>query len=143
MKQEENSAATRITGERTIRREWSRLSTELPVHMHTLSGYQPSVMLDLSLTGMKIRFSRECHFGGDLRHGSGAELGWNGMEAFGELVWIVPLKSSYNAGIRFDEPLKPAILYATRNLHDEFWHAGGFKTAERQVARRWVEGLCS
>ena len=99
-------------------------------------------MLDLSLTGMKIRLSTECHFAKDLRHGSGAELRWEGMETFGEFIWIVPLIQNYNAGIKFYEPLDPAILYATRDLHDRFWKDGGFKAANRQLARRWVNGLC-
>ncbi|MGB7409170.1 MAG: PilZ domain-containing protein [Pontixanthobacter sp.] len=127
--------------ERKIRRKYSRLHTELPVFLRTISGYQPCVMLDLSLTGMKLRFARDCYFAEELRYGSGAELIWNDFTEYGEFIWIAPLDDSYNAGIQFFEPIERQVIFATRDLHDDFWAKGGFKTAERQVARRWVQGM--
>ncbi len=126
---------------RAIRRGCSRLATELPVHLRTISGYQPCVMRDLSLTGMRIVFSRECHFASDLRFGSGAQLSWDRFDEYGEFIWIVPLTHAYSAGIRFYDSIEPQTIFGTRDLHDSFWMRGRDAPPEYHMTRRWVEQL--
>ncbi|MGB3739303.1 MAG: PilZ domain-containing protein [Pontixanthobacter sp.] len=128
---------------RTIRRKCSRLSTELPLHLRTLSGYQPCVLRDLSLTGMRIRFSRDCHFARDLRFGSGAQLTWDRFDEYGEFMWISRLPNVFSAGIRFYDPIDPQVIFATRDLHDDFWAKNVRKSPESEVTRNWVASMCA
>jgi hypothetical protein len=87
------------------------------------------VLLDLSLTGARIRSSSE------VRVGQQAVLSWAHYEAFGEIVWV----AHGLCGMVFEDPLDPAVLFATRDL-DASERLPSDRELERNLMREWVDG---
>ena len=108
------------------RRRRSRLRARLAAKLVTLDGTRRTLLLDLSLTGARIRASAE------LRTGQQAVLCWANFEAFGTVVWV----ARGLAGVAFDEPLDPGTLYATRDLDQ----LPNDRELERNMMREWVDG---
>lgn len=71
----------------------------------TIHGTTSGLLVDLSLTGARVRLSRKVPATGD------AMLQWDGHEAFGMIVWV----NDCECGVLFDEPLPEAILLGMRD----------------------------
>ncbi len=112
------------------RRRDSRLRTDIPAKLITLSS-APSVKLrDLSQTGAQI----ECPE--PLSIGSEALLNWLHFEAFGTVQWNHPPF----AGLEFDEPLPEEVVLSTREKIDRGEVLNTAKAAEK-AAHNWYLGL--
>lgn len=111
------------------KRRRNRLRARLSARIVTLDGTRSTVLLDLSLTGARIKARAE------LSAGQQAVLSWARFEAFGTLVWV----ENGMAGIVFDKPLEPVVLFATRDADDrESLPSDG--ELDRGCAREWVDG---
>lgn len=125
----------------TLRRNRSRLATQLPARIITLFGTANVVLADLSLTGAKLQLPDKCHFAGELKEKADAQLQWFEFEAFGSLKWVKLDRSQCEVGMRFEEPIQPAILLGTRDIYDQFCKAGGYTALVQQAAHKWVQGI--
>lgn len=123
--------------ERPCRRERSRLRTSLPARLTTLGGVFTCEMLDLSLTGARVRIVNRRGHDKAMAAGERAMVEWEGFEAFGTVRW----ERGDTLGLRFWDIITPATLVQTRDRQDAFMREGGTRTAERSQARAWVEGL--
>jgi hypothetical protein len=108
------------------RRRHSRLRVALPARLVTLSGTFHGTLIDLSFKGGKILLER------DLPAGGQAELSWGTFGAFCAIRWC----GNGLCGLKFEEPLPPQILIATRDLAD----ASGKRDLSRESARQFVAG---
>jgi hypothetical protein len=98
---------------------------ELPARLVTLDGFIQAVLLDLSFKGAKVLV------GAELKVGKEAELSWDSFGAFCTITWI----SDGQCGLKFDEPLPPHVLIATRDLADANPSGDGRRDAARQFVR--------
>lgn len=90
------------------RRSASRLRLRLAANVDSINGTQRAVIRDLSQTGAKLLLSEPISEGRDV------VINWAGYEAFGRTVWVL---DSW-CGIKFDSPLDPKCMIATRDLQD-------------------------
>ncbi|HVR91163.1 MAG TPA: PilZ domain-containing protein [Novosphingobium sp.] len=111
------------------RRGRNRLRARLPAKIVTLDGTRNTVLLDVSLTGARIKATE------NLAQGQQAILAWAEFEAFGRVVWL----AHGMCGMAFEEPLEPAALIATRD-RDEREHLPSDRDMARCDAREWVDG---
>ena len=111
------------------RRKRSRLRARLAAKLVTLDGSRNTVLLDLSLTGARIKAAP------NLCPGREGVLSWSCHEAFGTIVWV----AHGLCGMEFDEPLDPAVLLATRDL-DATSRLPSDRDLERNLLREWVDG---
>ena len=105
------------------------MRARLAAKVFTLNGTLNTVLLDLSLTGARIKA------GAGMVRGQQAILVWAGYEAFGALVWV----EDAQCGIAFDDPLEPEVLFATRDL-DTCQRLPSDLELERLRVREWVAG---
>jgi PilZ domain len=91
------------------RRRHSRLRLHLPARLVTLDGIFQATLVDLSFKGAKIMLRGEVRPGGD------AELAWGTYEVFCSIIW----NDDGLCGLKFEEPLAPHVLIATRDFADE------------------------
>ena len=109
------------------RRNCPRLRLGIPAKLETLNGSRNVRLLDLSQTGAKI----DCP--GAKKIGQ-AVLQWLEFEVFGETVW----SDEDLLGMRFDRPLSPSIIFATRQLAPSI--VAMANQAASAAAREWVAG---
>lgn len=112
------------------RRCESRLRTDLPAQLITLSGAPRVSLRDLSRKGARL------HCGDPLAIGSEGVLTWLDFETFGTIVW----SSHPHAGMAFDEPLADDIVLRTRAISDA-GQALSTSQANYQAARDWYMNL--
>lgn len=86
------------------RRRYGRLRLRLQTKIITIHGTYTGLLMDLSLTGARVRFGNGVPGAGD------ALIQWDGNEAFGRIVWA----EGAECGIRFDEPLPEDLLLGMR-----------------------------
>ena len=115
-----------ILAETQGRRGRSRLRVRMHVRVITLFGTHNTVLLDLSLTGARIRACA------DMAAGQEVLLAWGTYEAFGTIIW----RSDGMCGIGFEELISPASLVSTRDLE----HLPSDRELDRGAARDWVQG---
>lgn len=118
------------------RRQRSRLRTCLPANVTTLGGTRRAILLDLSLTGARLCLLSQYLVEDAPAGGADAVLDWESGEAFGSIIW----SEGEVFGLHFDEMLDPAVLIATRDLHDRLVSLGGMQFLDNQNAKKWVEG---
>lgn len=111
------------------RRGGNRLRARLAAKVITLDGTRSTILLDLSLTGARLKANAE------MAPGQQAILAWSGHEAFGVLVWV----DRGLCGMVFDKPLKPCVLIATRDL-DAASRLPSDHELVRKRASEWVAG---
>ena len=87
------------------RRRYGRLRLRLRAKLITIHGTTNGLLVDLSLTGARVRLAN-----GEPRRGD-AMLQWEGHEAFGTIVWV----RDGECGVLFDEPLPEATLLGMRD----------------------------
>lgn len=124
------------------RRKQSRLTTTLPARITTLCGCQSAVLLDLSLTGARLRMPHNCELSETLKSGDAAEIAWESYNGFGTVAWLSPTPEGIETGLRFDAIIQPHVLIATRDIQDAFAQKGGFRSIVTEQARQWVVGRC-
>jgi hypothetical protein len=97
----------------------------------TLDGIVPVTLLDLSFSGAKVALGSS-----ELRLGAEAVLTWgDSFEAFCSVTWL----HDGGCGLDFDEPLRPNVLIATRDMADITPRTD----ARRIAAEDWVAGRVS
>lgn len=92
------------------RRRFGRLRLRLRAKLITIHGTTNGMLVDLSLTGARVRLANTVPRSGDAMlqwEGHGGE----GQEAFGMIVWV----HGGECGVLFDEPLSEAILLGMRD----------------------------
>ena len=109
------------------RRRHSRLRANLPAKLITLDGTFQATLLDLSFRGAKVVLG-----GASLWRGATAVLSWGKFETFCTIAWT----RNQSCGLDFDEPLKPQVLIATRDLADSTPRVD----ESRVAAKSWVVG---
>jgi PilZ domain len=114
----------------TGRRRHSRLRVCLTARLITLGGTLPITLLNLSFTGARISLGTA-----SVQRGASAVLTWSGFEAFCKVAWV----QGGHCGLDFDEPLRPDMLIATRDLAD----VTPGVDANRVAARDWAVGRVS
>jgi hypothetical protein len=110
------------------RRRHSRLRVHLPARLITLDGTLHATLVNLSFRGAKVTLTAA-----SASRGASAVLTWGSFEAFCTVSW----SQGQMCGLDFDEPLKPQVLIATRDLAD----ATPPVDASRVAARNWAVGL--
>lgn len=111
------------------RRARSRLRTRLPARIVTLYGTRNTLLLDLSLTGARIKADA------DMSCGQTIVLEVALFEAFGKIVWI----AGGSCGVSFDEPISSKLLLAMR-VRDETDRLPSDSDLARKLAGEWVAG---
>lgn len=86
------------------RRRYGRLRLRIQAKVITVLGTFSGLVVDLSLTGARVRLTNGAPRSGD------ALLQWDSHEAFGRIVWT----EGADCGIRFDEPLAENVLLDMR-----------------------------
>lgn len=97
------------------RRRYGRLRLRLRAKLITIHGTTNGMLVDLSVTGARVRLANAVPGNGDamlqwVGHG-GEGHGGKGHEAFGMIVWV----HDGECGVLFDEPLPEAILLRMRD----------------------------
>ena len=110
-----------------FRRAQSRLRTRLQARIVTLYSTRTTVLLDLSLTGARVKASAEMRVDDEI------VLSWARYEAFGKIVWL----RDGMCGIVFDRPISAQNLVVTRDCD----LLPSDREIERIHAREWVEGM--
>ena len=118
------------------RRIRSRLRTRLPARLTTIYGTYSALLLDLSLTGGRIRLSNRHGIVETPSVGSALVLEWCGFDAFGDVAWV----DADTIGIVFDQIITPATLIATRDLEDGTPRRDREHQRTMLQARDFVEG---
>lgn len=124
------------------RRQWSRLSTNLPARITTLHGSHSAILLDLSLTGARFQLPHLSYLDPPLMPEQAIELQWDRYSAFGLVAWAGRGSDLTHAGLAFEQWITPKSLIDTRDLQDEFVRKGGFLELARNRAREWAQGYC-
>ena len=94
-----------------------------------VSGHEPCLVDDLSLTGASVSIGRDAPPIGD-----SAVLMVNGIEAFGTVVW----HSGVHFGLCFEDPVTRDDLVRVRGIHDHFTAIE--MDRQRRNARDFVQG---
>lgn len=113
-----------------VRRIESRLRTDLPAQLITLSGSQGAALCDLSRRGARL------HCAQPLSPGAECVLNWLQFESFGTIVW----SNGSFAGMVFDEPLAEQTVLRTRAIIDE-GQTLNTRQANYAAARDWYMNL--
>jgi hypothetical protein len=92
--------------------------------------------MDLSLNGAKVFINDRQGATDTMIAGQEAVLEWGDQEAFGEIIWT----SGCLLGLKFEDIVAPAVLIATRDMHDELARSGGLGQLDRDHVRAWVDG---
>ena len=92
------------------RRRYGRLRLRLRAKLITIHGTTNGILVDLSLTGARVRVAKAVPGSGDAMLQWGGQ-GGEGHEAFGMIVWV----HDGECGVLFDEPLPEAILLGMRD----------------------------
>ena len=92
------------------RRRYGRLRLRLRAKLITIHGTANGMLVDLSLTGARVRLANTVPRSGDAMLQWGGQ-GGEGHEAFGMIVWV----DDCECGVLFDEPLPEAILLGMRD----------------------------
>ncbi|WP_428332244.1 PilZ domain-containing protein [Novosphingobium sp.] len=111
------------------RRQAARVRLALPGKVILVSGHEPCLVDDLSLTGASVSIGRDAPPIGD-----SAVLMVNGIEAFGTVVW----HSGVHFGLCFEEPVTRDDLVRLRGIHDHFTAIE--MDRQRRNARDFVQG---
>lgn len=126
-----------ISREIVSRRGRSRLKTCLCAKVISLFGIARVELIDISLTGAKLRFASDHRLVEGMRQGETVVLQWDRFEAMGQVIWI----DGDRFGIEFDELVRPAALIATRDRNDELQLEGGRLAESRILAQNWAKGV--
>lgn len=97
-------------------------------------------MLDLSLTGSKLRLPGNSATVPSLKIGSNIEIEWGNKATMGSVAWLQKLGGNYDIGIEFFDPILARTLVYTRELNDRFWQQGGFRALQKANTREWANG---
>ncbi len=109
------------------RRNHPRLRLGIPARLETLDGTRDVRLIDLSQTGAQI----DCAWAQAIGQ---AVLQWLDFETFGETVW----RDGELLGVRFDRPLSPSVIFATRQMAPSI--VANAHHAASAAAREWVQG---
>ncbi len=116
------------------RRGRSRLKTCLGAEVLSLAGSLGAELIDLSLTGAKLKIVHRRRVVEGIRPRETVVLTWAGFEAMGNVVWV---RGDF-LGVVFDGIVSPQVLIATRDLSDELLAQGGQAVELRRTVRDWV-----
>ncbi|WP_184250440.1 PilZ domain-containing protein [Novosphingobium chloroacetimidivorans] len=111
------------------RRATARLRTRVAARLILLDGTQHCVLIDISLSGARVKTSKSARLGDE------AVLTWGDFEVFGQVVWA----TETHCGLALIDPIDDAVLLATRQW-DQIARPPEERNLSRLSATAWAQG---